>query len=272
MIHCINTKREGIKKYFVTTSCIPGDFVDSAARTVAHLASHILWQFFHVGVVGGGPAAADTVLCLQASCGSHNWNRTDSNITERETASDSEVHVDHVGEGEEVAGTFSQPSTSQQPQPPACPGQEATQEEEDHGQSSSPTLPLDTSPQPAVIPHHGRRRRELAATGTNAQSLALNLHTILGEVRLRARGALQIVIDACTQTNNPTLVLAYLGRWQLSRQNLLQMPGLPEETTRSVGEPPPTRRPSPQPHEGPIQHRPQHGLLWLQLDLTSMAT
>ncbi|XP_077110352.1 uncharacterized protein LOC143766501 [Ranitomeya variabilis] len=101
---------------------------------------------------------------------------TQSNLTERETRSDSEAIIDPVGEGKEMAGTSSQPSSCIPPGPPApalegppASGPEAALAPfslEDPGQGSSLTVPLEASPQPAVISHHGRRRRENPTTDT----------------------------------------------------------------------------------------------------------
>ncbi|XP_069611091.1 uncharacterized protein [Ranitomeya imitator] len=94
---------------------------------------------------------------------------TQSNLTERETGSDSEALIDLVGE--EVAGPSSHPSSgippatsSVAPQDPATTGQEAAPpptatpvpviSQDDAGNSSSPTVPLETSPQPAVNCRH----------------------------------------------------------------------------------------------------------------------
>ncbi|XP_077127966.1 uncharacterized protein LOC143783456 [Ranitomeya variabilis] len=101
---------------------------------------------------------------------------TQSNLTERETGSDSEAIIDPVGEGEEVAGSFSQPSSCI-PQGPSAPAPEASPTTgpeaapapvslEDPGNSSSPTVPLEASPQPAVISCRGCRRRENPASHT----------------------------------------------------------------------------------------------------------
>ncbi|XP_077146393.1 uncharacterized protein LOC143808042 [Ranitomeya variabilis] len=89
---------------------------------------------------------------------------TQSNLTERETGSDSEAIIDPVREGKEVAGPSSQPSScipQGPPTPEACPASApeaapALVSLEDPGSSSSPTVPLEASPQPAVISCRGR--------------------------------------------------------------------------------------------------------------------
>ncbi|XP_073417711.1 uncharacterized protein [Dendrobates tinctorius] len=207
---------------------------------------------------------------------------TESNITERETASDSEVQIDpglDVGDvGPSTApscGTHPpQPATS----PPAASSQQANPEEQDN--SSSPTLALDTSPQATTIPRRGRRRRERAATGTRRQvdrgvldylssaahddgeeaygrSLAQYLRAIPREFRLRARGSLQIVLDSCTQPNHPGTVFRFLERWQLSTENLVFLQGSQAVQGPASSEPLPPPRMSPSPPRMPT---PKFGL------------
>ncbi|XP_077119014.1 uncharacterized protein LOC143775064 [Ranitomeya variabilis] len=93
---------------------------------------------------------------------------TPSNLTERETGSDSEAITDPFREGEEVAGPSSDPSccippgpSAAAPEAPPTTGPDAAPapvSQEDTGNSSSPTVPLEASPQPAVISRRGRRR------------------------------------------------------------------------------------------------------------------
>ncbi|XP_077136827.1 uncharacterized protein LOC143793656 [Ranitomeya variabilis] len=179
---------------------------------------------------------------------------TESNLTERETASDSEVVIDPIGEDSEMAGPSGQAPSSNQPQPAAASSatQEANPEVEEGGQSSSPTLALDTSPQPTTRPNRGRRRRVASNTGTRRQvdtgvldylsraahddgeeayfrSLARYLRPIPRSLRLRTRGCIQIVIDAATPPNNPIRLFNYLEQWQMSPTNVLVVQDLPEE-------------------------------------------
>ncbi|XP_077117286.1 uncharacterized protein LOC143773837 [Ranitomeya variabilis] len=193
---------------------------------------------------------------------------TESNLTERETASDSELVIDPVGEGSEMAGPSGQAPSSNQPPPQASAASSATQEAnselEEGGQSSSPTLALDTSPQPATRPNRGRRRRVASNIGTRRQvdtgvldylsraahddgeeayfrSLARYLRPIPRSLRLRTRGCLQIVIDAATPPNNPIHLFNYLERWQMSPTNVLVVQDLPQEQNQTVAAPPLTR-------------------------------
>ncbi|XP_077106901.1 uncharacterized protein LOC143764805 [Ranitomeya variabilis] len=188
---------------------------------------------------------------------------TKSNLTERETASDSEVVIDPIGEGSEMAGPSGQAPSSNQSQPAAASSatQEANPEVEEGGQSSSPTLALDTSPQPTTRPNRGRRRRVASNPGTRRQvdtgvldylsraahddgeeayfrSLARYLRPIPRSLRLRTRGCLQIFIDAATPPNNPTHVFNYLERWQMSPTNVLAVQDLPQEPNQTVAAPP----------------------------------
>ncbi|XP_077151263.1 uncharacterized protein LOC143815658 [Ranitomeya variabilis] len=210
---------------------------------------------------------------------------TQSNLTERETGSDSEALIDPVGEGEEVAGPSSDPprdippaTSSVAPQDPATTGQEAAPppaaaphpgSQDDPGNSSSPTVPLETSPQPAVISPRGRRRRELLETRRNvdngvlnylaraaqddgeeayARSLARYLRPILREVRLHVRGCFQILIDACTPPpppNEPYELFEFIERWQLSASNVLCLPSSQQVHAQQVFEAPPPPLPIP---------------------------
>ncbi|XP_069621433.1 uncharacterized protein [Ranitomeya imitator] len=190
---------------------------------------------------------------------------TESNLTERETASDSELVIDPVGEGAEMAGPSGQATGSNQPPQPAAASSathEANPEVEEGAQSSSPTLALDTSPQPTTRPNRGRRRRVASNIGTRRQvdtgvldylsraahddgeeayfrSLSRYLRAIPRSLRLRTRGCIQIVIDAATPPNNPTHVFNYLERWQMSVTNLLAVQDLPQNQTQTVAAPPP---------------------------------
>ncbi|XP_077153919.1 uncharacterized protein LOC143816852 [Ranitomeya variabilis] len=207
---------------------------------------------------------------------------TESNLTERETASDSEVVIDPVGEGAEMAGPCGQPTSSNQPPPPAAASsatQEANPEVEEEAQSSSPTLALDTSPQPNTRPNRGRRRRVASTTGTRRQvdtgvldylsraahddgeeayfrSLARYLWPIPRSLRLRTRGCIQIVIDAATPPNNPSHLFNYVKRWQMSSTNLLAVQDLSPEQAQTVAAPPPQHI-SPQQQPGQSNQQPQ---------------
>ncbi|XP_069597934.1 uncharacterized protein [Ranitomeya imitator] len=116
---------------------------------------------------------------------------TQSNLTDRETGSDSEQVIDPVGDGEEVAGPSAAPSI-----PPGCsssghPAPAAAEEnteapqfsssaaapapsQDDRGNSSSPTVALDRSPQAAVRPQRARRRRELLQSRRNVDAGVMN--------------------------------------------------------------------------------------------------
>ncbi|XP_077123816.1 uncharacterized protein LOC143781215 [Ranitomeya variabilis] len=118
---------------------------------------------------------------------------TQSNLTDRETGSDSELVIDPVGEGEEVAGPSAAPSgsippgssSSGQAAPSASiPHQEDPQfassaaassaapppSQDDPGNSSSPTVALDPSPQAAVRPQRARHRRQLIQSRQNVDA------------------------------------------------------------------------------------------------------
>ncbi|XP_069601654.1 uncharacterized protein [Ranitomeya imitator] len=210
---------------------------------------------------------------------------TQSNLTERETGSDSEVVIDPVGEGEEVAGPSSEPSCSIPPgssssvhPAPAAPGQEdappstsaaaAQPSQDDPANSSSPTVALERSPQAAVISQRARRRRELLQSRRNVdagvlnylarsreddgeegfmRSLARYLRALKREVRLRVRGCIQILIDACTPPNNPYQLMETIENWQLSPQNLLRLQRCPQVHAQQGSEAPPPHEPTPQP-------------------------
>ncbi|XP_069620279.1 uncharacterized protein [Ranitomeya imitator] len=166
---------------------------------------------------------------------------TQPNLTGRETGSYSESIIDPVGEGEEVAGPSSQPSSCITQAPPAPapatgPGPAAARAPcslDEPGDSSSPTVPLEASPQPAVISRRGRRRRDIPASDTRrhvdtgvlnylsraaldeeaySRSLARCLRALPREVRLRVRGSMLILIDSCTLPPIPHM--SYLSSWR----------------------------------------------------------
>ncbi|XP_077149577.1 uncharacterized protein LOC143814627 [Ranitomeya variabilis] len=136
---------------------------------------------------------------------------TQSNLTERETESDSEAVIDPVGEGEEVAGPSSDPSRCIPPGPssaaqeappttspdaaPAPTAALAPVSQEDPGKSSSPTVPLEASQQPAVISRHGRRRRELQETRRHVDTGVLNYPGLP-----RKKGEATSMRNACWRT------------------------------------------------------------------------
>ncbi|XP_073437428.1 uncharacterized protein [Dendrobates tinctorius] len=202
---------------------------------------------------------------------------TETNITERETASNLEAQIDPGLDVVEGAGPSSAPSSDTNPPQPSTPPPAASSQQanpEEHGNSSSPTLALDTSPQATPIPRRGRYRREGAATGIRRQvdrgvldylssaahddgeeaygrSLAQYLRTIPWEFRLRARGSLQIVLDSCTPPNHPGTVFRFLERWQLSSENLVFLQGSQAVQGPACGEPLPPPRMSPPPPRMP---------------------
>ncbi|XP_077154037.1 uncharacterized protein LOC143816928 [Ranitomeya variabilis] len=157
---------------------------------------------------------------------------TQSNLTERETGSDLEALIDPVGEGEEVAGPSSHPSSdippatsSVAPQDPATTGQEAAPpptaaphpgSQDDPGNSSSPTVPLETSPQPAVISRRGRRRRELQESRRNVDTEGLFKYL-------------------------------FIERWQLLAHNVLRRPLSQQVHAQQVFQAPPPHVPTPLP-------------------------
>ncbi|XP_069582775.1 uncharacterized protein [Ranitomeya imitator] len=218
---------------------------------------------------------------------------TQSNLTDRETGSESELVIDPVGEGEEVAGPSAAPSgsiphrssTSGQAAPSASqPHPEAPEfassaaasssaaapppSQDEPGNSSSPTVALDPSPQAAVRPQRSRRRRELIQSRRNVdagvmnylarvreddgeegftRSLAQYLRSIERELRLRLRGCFQILIDACTPPNNPYNLLQMIEQWQMSPENILRPQRLQGLAAQQGSEAPPQRQPTPQP-------------------------
>ncbi|XP_069619227.1 uncharacterized protein [Ranitomeya imitator] len=226
---------------------------------------------------------------------SMDWRATQSNLTERETGSDSEAIIDPVGEGQEVAGPSSHPSSVLPPatssvatQDPEISGQETAEpptaaphpeSQEEAGNSSSPTVPLETSPQAAVISRRGRRRRELQESHRNVDTGVLNylaraaqddgeeafvmslvryLHPIPHEARLRVRGCIQILIDSCTPPNYPYELFEIIERWQLSSRSLLRIPSSQQVHDQQVFEAPPPRVPTPLPLPTQNQPRPAH--------------
>ncbi|XP_077126030.1 uncharacterized protein LOC143782452 [Ranitomeya variabilis] len=225
--------------------------------------------------------------------GSMDLRATHSNLTERETGSESEALIDPVGVDEEVAGPSSSydppinprqnapasqdpaPSGQDQDPPPSSAHDHASQEEQ--GLSSSPTGPPVASPQAAVPLPRGRRRREVQATRRDvdagvlnylaraatddgeeafARSLARYLRPLPREVRLRVRGCMQILIDLSTPPNNPYEVFEFIEIRQLSASNLLRLPFPHQGQVQSGFAPPTPRRPPPQPIPPQIMQRP----------------
>ncbi|XP_069615751.1 uncharacterized protein [Ranitomeya imitator] len=220
---------------------------------------------------------------------------TQSNLTDRETGSDSELLIDPVGEGEEVAGPSSDPSGSIPPgsssSAQAAPEAAAAQEEEappssgaaaaeppsqnEQANSSSPTVALERSPQAGLFSQRARRRRELLQSRRNidagvlsylarvreddgeegfTRSLARYLRPIERELRLRARGCIQILIDACTPPNNPYQLMEMIEQWQMSPQNILRPQRFQQVHAQQGSEAPPPREPTTQPQ--PTQNPP----------------
>ncbi|XP_077123774.1 uncharacterized protein LOC143781158 [Ranitomeya variabilis] len=122
---------------------------------------------------------------------------TQSNLTDRETGSDSELVIDPVGEGEEVAGPSAAPSGSippgsssslheagsvsvPHPEDPQFASSAAASSaapppsQDDPVNSSSPTVALAPSPQAAVRPQLARRRRELRQSRQNVDAGVLS--------------------------------------------------------------------------------------------------
>ncbi|XP_073416182.1 uncharacterized protein [Dendrobates tinctorius] len=218
---------------------------------------------------------------------------TQSNLTERETGSDSEAILDPVGGGVEVSGPScdlprsqaqvtspGRPDPALEPgQPPETPppGTEPLQGpsaaappdiQDEQGNSSSPTVRLEGSPQPAEPYWRGRRRRHIPATDTRTNvdtgdqnyltrvatddgeeeyscRLAHYLRSLPCEVRLRVRGSIQILIDASTPPNTHYEVFEFLERWQLSPRNLMRLNPHSQVLAQSGSEDPPTRGPLP---------------------------
>ncbi|XP_077134986.1 uncharacterized protein LOC143788913 [Ranitomeya variabilis] len=212
---------------------------------------------------------------------------TQSNLTDRETGSDSELVIDPVGE-EEVAGPSSAPSGSippgfssygqtapaeaeQHPEDPQLASAAAAPpppSQDDPGNSSSPTVALERSPQAAVLAQRSRRRREILQSRRNvdagvmnylarvrdddgeegfSRSIARYLRPIERELRLRVRGCFQILIDACTPPNNPYQLMELIERWQMSPQNILRPARLQGVHAQQGSEAPPPRQPTPPP-------------------------
>ncbi|KAM4046248.1 uncharacterized protein ACNLHF_009890 isoform 1-T4 [Anomaloglossus baeobatrachus] len=102
---------------------------------------------------------------------------TESNLQEKEQASESDVLVDPVAEDDEepvpshaapraegrasCATDSAQASTAELPSVAASTAARQPPLDEEGGRSSSPTLELDTSPQVALIRQRARRRMEL---------------------------------------------------------------------------------------------------------------
>ncbi|XP_069615782.1 uncharacterized protein [Ranitomeya imitator] len=209
--------------------------------------------------------------------------QTQSNLTERETGSESDPIIDPVSVEEEVAGPSVAASGSIIEDPSAASSLQAAASDEDaapspsaahvprpveHGHSSSPTGPLVSSPQAAGPLRRSRRRRELegrrsevdagvlnylarAATDDGeeafARSLARYLRPLPREVRLRVRGCMQILIDLSTPPNNPYEVFEYLERRQLGQTNLLRLQFPQQEPNQSGFAAPTPRMPPLQP-------------------------
>ncbi|XP_069616180.1 uncharacterized protein [Ranitomeya imitator] len=210
--------------------------------------------------------------------------QTQSNLTERETGSESDPIIDPVSVEEEVAGPSLAASASIIEDPSASSSLQAAASEEDaapppsaahdverlveHGHSSSPTGPLVSSPQAAGPLRRSRRRRELEARRSDvdagvlnylaraatddgeeafARSLARYLRPLPREVRLRVRGCIQILIDLSTPPNNPYEVFEYLERRQLGQTNLLRLQFPQQEPNQSGFAAPTPRMPPLQP-------------------------
>ncbi|XP_073417987.1 uncharacterized protein [Dendrobates tinctorius] len=147
---------------------------------------------------------------------------TQSNLTDRGTASEAEPIIDLVGD--EVAGPSSPPTRrmaedeASQDNPMAAPSPIL---EEPGNLSSSPTGQIRASPQAALTSRRTRRRRQITIqeSRTNVdtevlnylsrvttddgeeaytRSLTLYLRALTREVRLRIRGCIQILLDAST--------------------------------------------------------------------------
>ncbi|XP_073438396.1 uncharacterized protein [Dendrobates tinctorius] len=208
---------------------------------------------------------------------------TQSNLTDRGTASEAEPVIDPVGD--EVAGPSSPPTrrmseeeASQEHTMAARhntpPGRSAAATspilEEMGNLSSSPTAQIRPSPQAALATRRIRRRRQVAIqeSRTNvdtgvltylsrvttddgeeayARSLTLYLRALTREVRLRIRGCIQILLDASTPPNTPYEVFEFLERWQLSPRNLMRMRPSTQMLAQAGSEQPLIRGPTPQP-------------------------
>ncbi|XP_073416124.1 uncharacterized protein [Dendrobates tinctorius] len=230
---------------------------------------------------------------------------THSNITERETGSESEA-IDPVGGGVELSGPScelprsqaqvtspARPDPALEPGPPPetpPPGTEPQQGpsaasppniHDEQGNSSSPTVSLEGSPQPAVPSRRHRQRRHIPATDTTtnvdtgaqnfsnrvatddgeeeySRSLAHYLRSLPREVLLRVRGSIQILIDVSTHPKTPYELFEFLERWQLSSRNLMPLNPHPQVVAQSGSEDPPTRGPTPHPLPPPSQHWQHH--------------
>ncbi|XP_069599937.1 uncharacterized protein [Ranitomeya imitator] len=115
--------------------------------------------------------------------------QTQSNLTERETGSESDPIIDPVSVEEEVAGPSMAASGSIIEDPSAASSLQAAASDEDaapppsaahvprpveHGHSSSPTGPLVSSPQAAGPLRRSRRRRELEGRRSEVDAGVLN--------------------------------------------------------------------------------------------------
>ncbi|XP_073407078.1 uncharacterized protein [Dendrobates tinctorius] len=208
---------------------------------------------------------------------------TQSNLTDRGTASEAEPIIDPVGD--EVAGPSSPPTrrmaeeeASQDHTMAALhntpPGRSAAANspilEEPGNLSSSPTAQIRPSPQAALASRRIRRRRQVAIQESRthvdtgvlnylsrvttddgeeayARSLTLYLRALTREVRLRIRGCIQILLDASTPPNTPYEVFEFLERWQLSPRNLMRMRPSTQMLAQAGSEQPLIRGPTPQP-------------------------
>ncbi|XP_073405874.1 uncharacterized protein [Dendrobates tinctorius] len=172
---------------------------------------------------------------------------TQSNLTDRGTASEAEPIIDPVGD--EVAGPSSPPTrrmaedeasqdNTMAGQHTTPPGRSAAAPspilEEPGNLSSSPTAQIRASPQAALTSRRTRRRRQVTIqeSRTNvdtgvlnylsrvttdygeeayARSLTLYLRALTREVRLRIRGCIQILLDASTP---PIPHMRFLNFWR----------------------------------------------------------
>ncbi|XP_073411773.1 uncharacterized protein [Dendrobates tinctorius] len=214
---------------------------------------------------------------------------TQSNLTDRGTASEAEPIIDPVGD--EVAGPSS-PPTRRMAEDEASqdntmaglhttpPGRSAAAPspilEEPGNLSSSSTAQIRPSPQAALTSRRTRRRRQvtiqesrtnvdtgvlnyLSRVATDdgeeacARSLTLYLRALTREVQLHIRGCIQILLDASTPPNTPYEVFEFLERWQLSPRNLMCMRPSTQMLAQAGSEQPLIRGPTPQPLPPPTQ-------------------
>ncbi|XP_073407526.1 uncharacterized protein [Dendrobates tinctorius] len=208
---------------------------------------------------------------------------TQSNLTDRGTASEAEPIIDPVGD--EVAGPSSPPTRRMSEEEASQdhtmaarhntpPGRSAAATspilEEMGNLSSSPTAQIRPSPQAALASRRIRRRRQVAIQESRthvdtgvlnylsrvttddgeeayARSLTLYLRALTREVRLRIRGCIQFLLDASTPPNTPYEVFEFLERWQLSPRNLMRMRPSTQMLAQAGSEQPLIRGPTPQP-------------------------